>query len=69
VAPNAQFGFDTPTRLFDASAYRGLFSQSPTYDVARDGRFVMLKASDFPVTVIHNWTERLRQRGEASPSH
>jgi serine/threonine-protein kinase len=69
VAPNAAFGFDTPTRLFDVSAYRQPFSQAPTYDVARDGRFVMLKSSDFPVTVIHNWTERLRQRAAVGPSH
>ena len=60
VEPSAPFTFEPPTRLFDASAYK-VSGQPPTYDVAKDGRFVMLKDGELPVTVILNWAERLRQ--------
>jgi len=64
VDAGAAFNFKRPTRLFESTYFRS--EQPPSYDVAPDGRFVMVKpdtAAETPITVILNWTERLRQRG------
>jgi len=63
IEPGGAFNFKPPTRLFESSYQRG--TQPPTYDVAADGRFVMVK-SDSPtgnvVSVILNWQELVRAR-------
>jgi len=64
VDGGAAFTFKPPTRLFESTYFRS--QQPPSYDVAPDGRFVMIKPdtpTETPITVILNWTERLRQRG------
>jgi Tol biopolymer transport system component len=64
VEAGAAFNFKPPTRLFESTYQRG--EQPPSFDVAPDGRFVMIKpdsSGDAPITVILNWTELLRQRG------
>ena len=54
------FNFKPAARLFETSHIRS--NQPPSYDVAPDGRFVVLKphtTPDEPITVILNWTEML----------
>jgi serine/threonine-protein kinase len=67
VPPGAAFSPGPILPLFDLRPY--FVFTGRTWDVARDGRFVMLKSA-FPgpdrqegrVIVIHNWFEELRQR-------
>jgi hypothetical protein len=53
--------------LFEGGYFRG--SQPPTYDVAADGRLLMLNAGTSdqldtqPFTVIVNWLDEVRRRG------
>ena len=57
------FNFKPPTRLFESTYLRG--TQPPTYDVASDGRFVMVKPDSQAgnvVSVILNWQEMLRAK-------
>ena len=55
----ATFDFEPPNRLFESH-----LRQSPSYDVAPDGRFVMItSAADPPISVILDWTELLRPLG------
>jgi hypothetical protein len=58
VAPAPPFSAKTPRVLFESDAF-DFSGQAPAYDVARDGRFVMLHrgtaAVPAPVTVILNW--------------
>jgi serine/threonine-protein kinase len=66
VAPGAEFNFKPPSVLFTANVVR--FQQPPSYDVAPDGRFVMVTVddrSDVPISIIVNWVELL-QRGPAA---
>jgi hypothetical protein len=44
--PDGTFGSNAPVLLFE-SPYRKL-EQPPSYDVAPDGRFVMIKPNDAP---------------------
>src|SRR5688572_10866832 len=56
----SDFNFKPAIRLFETSHRRS--NQPPSYDVAADGRFVMLKPeanTAEPITVIFNWTEML----------
>jgi serine/threonine-protein kinase len=64
VSTGSTFGFKPPTWLFD-SRYR-IFGQPWSYDVAADGRFLMIKqtteARTSPqVVVVLNWHEELRR--------
>jgi hypothetical protein len=64
VETGGTFTFKPPTRLFESTSYM-LGGDPPSYAVAADGRFVMIKpdaGGGTPITVILNWTERLRQR-------
>jgi len=55
----ATFDFEPPNRLFESH-----LRQPPSYDVAPDGRFVMItSAADPPISVILDWTELLRPLG------
>ncbi len=56
------FNFKPAVRLFERSASYARSEQPPSYDVAADGRFVMVKsdaAADIPISVIFNWRELL----------
>jgi len=62
VEAGAAFDFKPAVRLFESTHARG--QQPPSYDVAADGRFVMIKpdsSGKTPITVILNWQERLGQ--------
>jgi hypothetical protein len=66
VEAGPDFRFSPPVALFSTSEF--LFSsQPPSYDVASDGRLLMLmpkgraKPGTRPLTVILNWAEELRR--------
>jgi serine/threonine protein kinase len=59
------FRFKSPALVFEARYLRG--GQPPSYDVASDGRFLMLKSSGpraaaAEIVVVQNWLEELKQR-------
>ena len=63
VDTHAGFSFKPAEPLFDGPYLRG--GQPPSYDVAPDGRFVRIKATNprasvTPVTIVLNWAEKLR---------
>jgi serine/threonine-protein kinase len=65
IASQASFSFSPPTQLFEGRYRRG--GQPPSYDVAQDGRFLMLKSPDAQAITAHfvvvlNWFEELRRR-------
>lgn len=69
VGAQASFTFTPPAQLFETRHRRG--GQPPSYDVAADGRFLMLKSpTDQAVTahfvVVLNWIEELRRRVPAN---
>jgi Tol biopolymer transport system component len=65
------FTYGSPTKLFDTSGYY-FGNQGRTYDVAADGRFLMIKlagdarpnsgAPPPSLVVVEHWTEELKQR-------
>jgi hypothetical protein len=66
IRPGRAFGFSQPELLFqDTHAHDG---QPPTFDVAADGRFVMIKPTGSidpfmqPFTVVINWIDDLERR-------
>jgi eukaryotic-like serine/threonine-protein kinase len=64
VSSNTTFTFNTPEFLFE-SPYRTL-DQPPSYDVAGDGRFVMIKANEGErkppqIVVVQNWHQELKR--------
>jgi hypothetical protein len=67
VQTKPTFSAGIPSKLFDGPWYVG---QSRTYDVSKDGRFLMLKeaaagsaaAPPVDIHVVLNWTEELKQR-------
>jgi serine/threonine-protein kinase len=66
VTAGDRFNFSPATLLFDNDYL--LSSQPPSYDVALDGRFLMLKptggdteAAPWQIVVIQNWTEELKR--------
>jgi len=66
IQPGSEFRFAEPVKLFEGAYVRG--TQPPTYDVASDGRFLMLKTTSSaepgtqPLTIIVNWADELRRR-------
>ena len=65
VDTRAGFTFTPATVLFEHRYVYG--AQPPSYDVAADGRFLMIKAADTsvaiaPITVVLNWFETLKPR-------
>ena len=66
VAPDTRAGFmyDAPAMLVEKSFMR--LSQSPSFDVAADGRLLMLgqvpAGPPAPIEVIVNWRERVAAR-------
>jgi Tol biopolymer transport system component len=71
VKPGSTFGFDAVVKLFEASFARiggGTFEfPGGAYDVARDGRFLMIQPLAPPrpaatIVVVQNWFEELKRR-------
>jgi len=59
VSTTPEFAAGRPKRLFEGS------SLLESYDVARDGRFLMIKYEPRPVTkfnLVQNWIEELKHR-------
>lgn len=64
IQPGSEFDFTAPVALFE-SRYSRHFGQPPSYDVAPDGRFLMLKPPEteaMPITVITNWVTEVERR-------
>jgi hypothetical protein len=67
VSADDRRNFTPPKVLLDNDYFWGV--QPPSYDVARDGRFLMIKNADTPVqrstspriVVVHNWFEELKR--------
>jgi eukaryotic-like serine/threonine-protein kinase len=64
VHRGGEFRFEAPVVLFESNHLRESFSQ--TYDVAADGRFLMIQPAETPVNarpvVITNWMAELARR-------
>jgi Tol biopolymer transport system component len=67
--PNSEPQFDAPVVLFESEYVRGDLYQPPSYDVASDGRFLLLKwttgsaPTERPMVIFSNWqSEFERQR-------
>ena len=68
ITPGDEFRFSPPVQLFVSKYNHNL--QVPTYDIAPDGRFVMLKpradASATTLNVIVNWVEEVERRARTA---
>jgi Tol biopolymer transport system component len=68
VQAGAEISFDNPVQLFAGRFLTNAQPQVSSYDVARDGRFLMIQpsGSEEPPTanivVVQNWTEELKRR-------
>jgi hypothetical protein len=71
VEAGAELSFHAAVELFtEPSLYRDPSVSSHTYDVARDGRFLMIRrsqsttdaAAPASIVVVENWLEELQQR-------
>jgi hypothetical protein len=68
VQAGAEISFDNPVQLFAGRFLTNAQPQIGSYDVARDGRFLMIQpsGSEEPPTanivVVQNWAEELRRR-------
>ena len=65
ITPGAELSFKPPVTLFKAPFNRA--GQPPSYDVAPDGRFVIVRsgedqAASANLVVWINWFEELKQR-------
>jgi serine/threonine protein kinase len=67
VQTTPTFSAGNPTKLFEGQWFRG--QSGRTYDVAKDGRFLMIKdavtndqGSAVTMTVVVNWVEELKQK-------
>jgi serine/threonine-protein kinase len=69
VETEREFSFATPVRLFVGGFYTIQAPGARSYDVARDGRFLMIEpapsdsgAAPASIVVVENWVEELKQR-------
>jgi Tol biopolymer transport system component len=65
IEARADFNFKPAAFLFESNYVRG--GQPPSYDVAADGRFIMIKSANSragtsPMTVVLNWADKLPVR-------
>ena len=63
VDTRSEFNFKPATPLFESRIVRS--QQPPSYDVAADGRFVIIRSADTapnPITVVTNWTASLARK-------
>jgi serine/threonine-protein kinase len=66
VTLTSRFSAGRPLKLFDGGGFAGAgpIGTSQTYDVAEDGRFLMLKTAagtDTSLVIVHNWFEQLKR--------
>jgi eukaryotic-like serine/threonine-protein kinase len=69
VDTEGEFSFSTPVELFTGPYNFDASSRTTSYDVARDGRFLMIQpqanaadaASQSSIVVVRNWTEELKR--------
>jgi serine/threonine protein kinase len=66
VTLTSRFSAGRPVKLFDGGGFSGAgpTGSSQTYDVAKDGRFLMLKTAagaDTSLVIVHNWFEELKR--------
>lgn len=66
VTATPRFRAGRPMKLLDGGGFAGAgpTGSSQTYDVARDGRFLMLKTaagSNSSLVIVHNWVEALKR--------
>jgi eukaryotic-like serine/threonine-protein kinase len=70
VDSGAELSFETPVMLFSGAYFGAPVPETRSYDVARDGRFLMIQLEDSPtsnetpasVVIVENWFEELKQR-------
>jgi hypothetical protein len=69
VETDNEFSFGAPVQLFNEEYFTSVNPFVRSYDVARDGRFVMIElpgggddAGPASIVVVENWTEELKQR-------
>ena len=69
VETAGEFSFGAPARLFTGQFFLVAQPTAHSYDVARDGRFLMIDpapsenaATSASIVVVQNWTEELKQR-------
>jgi serine/threonine-protein kinase len=70
VQTAGEFSFDTPAKLFETPYFADEATMVGSYDVAHDGRFVMVDlveaaapgARSASIIVVQNWTEELKRR-------
>ena len=66
IQTGPELRFSAPVALFSTTEF-ALSSQPPSYDVATDGRLIMIKAmgrakpGTRPLTVILNWAEEVKR--------
>jgi serine/threonine protein kinase len=68
IEEGQELRFSAPVALFSTREFQ-FGSQPPSYDVARDGRFLMLKSGRAqpgtrPLTVVLNWAQEVRRATE-----
>jgi Tol biopolymer transport system component len=76
VSRDATWVAGAPTKLFDRRYYFGATAESGrTYDVAKDGRFLMIKdaapdpaAAPTSIVVVQNWFEELTRLAPSNDS-
>ncbi len=66
VTLTSRFSAGRPMKLLDGGGFSGAgpTGSSQTYDVAKDGRFLMLKTAagtDSSLVIVHNWVEELKR--------
>ena len=65
VSVNADGTIGVPSELFDRVYFSGATPSNPRmYDVARDGRFLMLKDEETAnqIVLVQNWSQELTER-------
>jgi hypothetical protein len=69
VKTDDAFSFDAPVQLFSGRYFTAPGTGARSYDVARDGRFLMLLPGDETkaaapqsIVVVQNFTEELKER-------
>jgi hypothetical protein len=63
ITPGVQFDFKPAQQLFEYTYPRS--SQAPSFDIAADGRFLVIKPSTRAtpaITVVSNWVQHLSSR-------
>ena len=66
VTMTSRFSAGRPMKLFDGGGFSGAgpTGSSQTYDVGKDGRFLMLKTAagaDTSLVIVHNWFAELKR--------